>query len=122
LVITPAKLGEKWPSGSCKVIAYLDVDEEWISRVFGMEPITDWEDGLGTWIGVGGVLPSGELIEVVKYTYSSDASEFGFQFRIDQQSSNQFVLEEFLKESKILHSKVSLTRFDEPEDQTGITI
>ena len=94
--------GTRWPSGDSLVIAELDVSVEWVSKLFGTQLIEGVEEGLGSWVGIGGQLPSGRPIELVKYQMQD-----WFQLRADSASPIRPVLEEFRKVSAISDSQIS---------------
>ena len=59
--------GAAWPSGRSKPLAQLDVDDAWVVRVGGSTLASGVEDGLGPWVGIGGQLPSGTCIELLRH-------------------------------------------------------
>lgn len=79
------------------VIAGLKVDENWVSTAFGQSLLSGDESGLGPWVGAGGILPFGEMVELVRYSLAPAGP--GFQLRIDSKSSRQSVREEFVRET-----------------------
>jgi hypothetical protein len=104
--IIPVEQGRSWPSGIYQVIAELTVDESWISTVFQQSLVEGHEDGLGPWVGAGGMLPSGELVEVVKYLWQPGVPSF--QLRIDEQSSRDKAIKEFVRETGIPLTEITV--------------
>ena len=52
----------RWPSGSYKSIAIIDLSREQLERWFGRNLVTGTEPGLGEWLACGGLLPSGQMV------------------------------------------------------------
>jgi hypothetical protein len=86
--------GEYWPSGTFKVIAYLEVEDRWVAEVFG-KIIEDVEDGLGRWVGSGGKLPSGIMAELIRYELQFRDANI-FELRIDSRADEKQALAEFM--------------------------
>ena len=97
MTITPGEHGRQWPSGIHTIIAGLRVEENWVANAFGQTLISGPEYGLGPWVAAGGILPSGEMVEVVKHFLAPGGP--GFELRIDSKASRQSVLEEFIRET-----------------------
>jgi hypothetical protein len=97
-----------WPSGGSQYLGQILVDDDWVSKTFSQSLSSGFESGLGEWVGAGGRLPSGEMIEVVKY---KEQESIGFQLRIDREALADTVLSEFIRVSGI---SVSLLRLVPP--------
>ncbi len=104
LAITPAKSALHWPSGQHAVIAMLDISDDRASAAFRQALTSGEEPGLGPWIGAGGVLPSGAMVEIVKYQHSMHPSFF--ELRSDGDASSNAALVEFVRESSLDESAV----------------
>ena len=87
---TPA---EKWPSGRPKVIALLEVKDAWVVEAFGAPLLADFEDGLGPWVGSGGKLGSGAMVELVRYECGNPGL---FELRVDFDAEARQTLSEFM--------------------------
>src|SRR5688572_29085038 len=84
--------GTPWPSGRPKALAQLDVDDAWVVNVAGVPLISGVEDGLGPWVGIGGKLPSGTCVELLRYDLGGPL----YQLHTDYDASPRETLEEFL--------------------------
>jgi hypothetical protein len=104
MALTPDAYGRKWPSGSYREVAWIEVSDEWLSEAFAQKLSCDFEPGLGPWVGAGAVMPSGEMVEAVRYAYGG--RPFGFGLRIEQNSPDS-VLNEFILETGIAPSAIS---------------
>lgn len=97
--IRPAVQGTSWLSGEYRVIAIISSPDEWVENAFAAQLISGFEDGLGSWIGMGGYLESGQSIEFVKYLLASEPA--GFEVRIDAAAPLEVVFHEFVRQTGI---------------------
>ena len=102
--------GEVWPSGQYKVIALLDVDDAWVEGTVGVPLVTDFEDGLGAWVGAGGKLPSGAPVELIKYKLAPSGPLF--ELRTDHDADAQQTLTDFVTVTRLDPTKI---RWSPPE-------
>jgi hypothetical protein len=93
-------VGDVWPSGQFKVAAELDVEDRWVSELVGLPLMSDFEDGLGPWVGTGGRLPSGAMVELVRYTLACLGPR-PFQLRCDFGGDARRILAEFMEVTKL---------------------
>jgi hypothetical protein len=74
--MTVMPLGTRWPSGRYTSVAVLPMDACRLAEAIGCPLNTGAEEGLGTWVGAGIALPSGQLVEFVQYAHAPRASRF----------------------------------------------
>jgi hypothetical protein len=86
--------GKSWPSGYCEVAALIAVEDAWVAQVFGHPLISGVEDGVGEWVGSGGKLRSGAMVELVRYEFEKHQQ---FQLRFDGKANIQATLAEFME-------------------------
>src|SRR5438270_8180740 len=84
--------GTRWPSGRSKPLAQLEVDDAWVIRVSGSTLASGVEDGLGPWVGIGGKLPSGVWIELLRHDLSGPL----YALDVDYDADPREALAEFL--------------------------
>jgi len=87
-------VGEVWPSGRSKIAALLKVEDAWVATLVGIPLMSDSEDGLGPWVGTGGRLPSGTMVELIRYTPAALGPQ-PFELRCDWDADARQVLAEF---------------------------
>lgn len=87
-------MGARWPSGTYKNIALLDVSSNDVARCFDAQLVAGHEDGLGAWKAIGGELKSGAQIELIEY---SESPIKGFELRVDSAWNSSDVLSEALE-------------------------
>ncbi len=67
---------ERWPSGDCKDVAAINVSDSTL-ECWAKQPLQHGrEPGLGRWVGLGGRLPSGAPIELIRYLDGLTKNEF----------------------------------------------
>ena len=93
--LTVLPLGGRWPSGNYTSAAVVTLDVAGIEEAVGRSLHSDTEPGLGPWIGIGLVLPSGQLLELVHHLHAP--KPHGFEVRVDSAANWREVLEEFLQ-------------------------
>ena len=91
--------GEVWPSGRSKVVALLEVEDAWVAETFGAPLLSDFEDGLGPWVGSGGRLRSGAMVELVRYEHGYDGRVF--ELRVDHEADAGATLSEFISAASL---------------------
>jgi hypothetical protein len=115
VAITPVNSALHWPSGQHAVIAMLDISDDRASAAFRQALTSGIEAGLGPWIGAGGKLPSGVMVEIVKYEHSIYSNLF--ELRADSNAPSDPVLVEFVHESSLGESAVIKSASDSRLDQ-----
>lgn len=84
----------EWPSGSYVDVATISVAPAQVEAALGGNLVRGEEPGLGTWVAIGIVAPSGAVIELVQY---AEAPVKGvFTVRIDAGANHHVALEELL--------------------------
>lgn len=91
--IEPVPHGTRWPSGWGESIATLKVDDAWVASQTSAPLLSGDSDGLGTWVGIGGKLPSGACVEIIRYQYGQP----DFVLNTDSSANLRDTLEEFLR-------------------------
>ncbi|MGN6151530.1 MAG: hypothetical protein ACTHOH_05900 [Lysobacteraceae bacterium] len=66
---TPWHRGRRWPSGDYDEIAEIDLTDEAIERRLGRPLLHGVQDGLGPWRADGFRLSTGEVMELIFYTF-----------------------------------------------------
>ena len=93
-MLTPlVEKDRRWPSGDCVDLALLDVPECALETTFGVPFVRGAEDGLGEWVASGGRLPSGIVVELVRYV---DAPTPGVNVRVGAAVDLRNALDEIL--------------------------
>ena len=88
--------GDRWPSGDCKDIAAIVISESALAR-WAKEPLQQGrEPGLGRWVGIGGRLPSGAPVELIRYLDGPTKKEY--VVRTDSRCAGSMVVAELIDE------------------------
>lgn len=98
----------RWPSGSYKSVAVIDLSREQLEHVFGRKLITGTEPGLGEWLACGGVLPSGQMVEFVHYPHITAPA--GFELRCDAAAESSAVISDTLVAFGVRESSIRWRR------------
>jgi hypothetical protein len=69
LRLTSVPEGTRWASGESVDLAVLPMTADELAMRVGLPLVRGIEDGLGTWAGIGGRLPSGRDIEFIWYAH-----------------------------------------------------
>ncbi len=83
-----------WSTGDYKPIASIEITDEELEKLTGQKVLWGIEEGLGEWHAVGGLLPSGKQIEIIKYLDSLCPKSY--VIRIDRHENTDSVLSEVL--------------------------
>ena len=94
----------RWPSGSYKSIAIINLSREQLERWFGRNLVTGTEPGLGEWLACGGLLPSGQMVEFVQYAHA--ATPAGFDLRCDSDAESRTVISDTLAALGLTESSI----------------
>ncbi len=70
-----------WLTGNFKVIATLRVSTSLVAAKLMLPQATGIEPGLGEWVGFGGTLDSGAIVELIRYSESPNPQDF--ELRVD---------------------------------------
>jgi hypothetical protein len=93
--LSVAQFGEPWPSGTYTSAAVVALDASGLEEAVGRPLHSGTEPGLGPWVGIGLVLPSGQLLELVHHLHAP--KPHGFEVRVDCGANWREVFAEFLK-------------------------
>ena len=85
----------KWRSGDYKPIASCSIEETALLSKTGRMFVEGFEVGMGNWVAIGGELPSGKQIEIIKYLDDPKTPEF--VIRIDEAECAAQALVEILQ-------------------------
>jgi hypothetical protein len=83
-----------WPGGDCIDLATLDLEESEIEARFGLSLERGVEVGLGDWVALGGRMPSGRELELIRYLQAPGAR--CFIVRVDAGADLPAALDEVL--------------------------
>jgi hypothetical protein len=75
-----------WPSGRPDFAAVVSIQPDQLEGVIGQPLVSGTEEGLGHWVGIGLQLPSGRMVELVRYEHGSLP---GFYLMIDSADDPQ---------------------------------
>jgi len=65
--LTPVTPGTSWPGGDGIEVAVLPMTEGELASRIGLPLVRGYEDGLGPYAAIGGLLPSGTAVEFIFY-------------------------------------------------------
>src|SRR5687768_15687244 len=88
-----------WPSGRSTVVALLEVEDAWVAQTFGAPLLSGFEDGLGPWVGSGGRMRSGAMVELVRYEHGNEGRVF--ELRVDHEADPRATLSEFMSAASL---------------------
>jgi len=85
----------KWRTGDYKPIASCCIEDTDLLSKTGKTFVEGFEAGMGNWVAIGGDLPSGKQIEIIKYLDAPKTPEF--VIRIDKADCAAEALAEILQ-------------------------
>jgi hypothetical protein len=96
--------GRAWTGGGCVDLAVLPMSEAQLESRFGLPLERGTEDGLGDWSAVGGRLPSGANVVLIRHAATPGPT--GFTLQADAGASLESVLQEVLAMAGVARSSL----------------